>query len=129
MLTDKQLHDMQKSLKKRFYELREEIRLELLDSQQQSYIELAGRVHDLEEESVADMLVDVQLASIDRQIEEIRDIDAALIRIAERSYGICLDCGGDIDMRRLSAYPTAKRCQPCQAQYEKTHMHASRTSL
>lgn len=129
MLTDKQLHDMQHRLKQRFYELRQVIRQELLASGQQSYIELAGKVHDLEEESVADMLVDLQLASIDRQVDEIRDIDAALLRIADHSYGICSDCGTDIDSQRLTVYPTAKRCQPCQAQYEKTHAHARRSSL
>lgn len=103
MLTNKQLHDMQKRLKDRFYELRDEIRDELLDSEQQTHIELAGKVHDLEEESVANMLVDLQLASIDRHVEEIRDIDAALIRIAERSYGLCSDCECEIDIKRLTA--------------------------
>ena len=129
MLTDKQLHDMQKRLKDRFYELRNEIQHELLESDEKTHIELAGKVHDLEEESVANLLVDLQLASIDRHIEEIRDIDAALIRIAERSYGLCSDCESEIDMQRLLAYPTAKRCQPCQTQYEKTHIQPGRASI
>lgn len=129
MLTDKQLHAFKSKLKNRFYELREEVRQELLDAGMQPYIELTGKVHDLEEESVADMLVDLQLATIDRHIEEIRDIDAALIRIAERSYGLCTDCGTLIDEQRLMAYPTAKRCHRCQVQYEKTHAHATQASL
>ena len=129
MLTDKQLHEMQKKLKDRFYALREEIRLELLNSEEQSYIELAGRVHDLEEESVADVLYDLQLANMDRHIEEIRAIDAALMRIADRSYGSCVDCGAEIDMQRLQAYPTAKRCLDCQAMHEKTYAHETMSSL
>ena len=129
MLTDKQLHEMQKKLKDRFYALREEIRLELLNSDEQSYIELAGKVHDLEEESVADVLYDLQLANMDRHIEEIRAIDAALMRIADRSYGSCVDCGAEIDMQRLQAYPTAKRCLDCQAMHEKTYAHETMSSL
>jgi len=129
MLTEKQLHAVQKVLKDRFYALREEVRLELLDSGEQSFIELAGKVHDIEEESVADMLVDLQLASMDRHIEEIRDIDAALIRIAKRSYGTCSDCGDAIDEKRLQAYPTASRCLDCQALHEKTYAHAKQSSL
>lgn len=129
MLTDKELHDMKKRLKDRFYELRNEIRHELLESEEQPYIELAGKVHDIEEESVADLLVDLQLASIDRHIEEIRDIDAALIRIAERSYGICSDCGVDIDAQRLSAYPIAKRCHDCQTRHEKMYVQSGRATI
>lgn len=129
MLTDKQRYEFQKTLKDRFYVLRKEVSQELLKSDEQSYIELAGKVHDREEESVADLLVDLQLASIDRHIEEIRDIDAALISIAERSYGICSDCEDDIDMPRLQAYPTAKRCLTCQERHEKNDVLRGHASL
>ena len=128
MLTNKQLHDLKTKLKDRFYELREEIRLEMINSREQPYIELAGKVHDLEEESVANLLVDLQLADIDRHIEEIRDIDAALIRIAGHNYGVCCDCGVEIDAQRLEAYPTAKRCLACQSRHEKTHAKTGSSS-
>ena len=121
MLTENQIHEIKKKLDARFYELREEIRLELLESDDQTYIDLAGRVHDRAEESVANLLVDLQLASIDRHIQEIRDIDAALMRIAMGSYSQCIDCEDSIAVDRLEAFPTAKRCQPCQAQYERLH--------
>ena len=70
-----------------------------------------------------------QFSSIDRHIEEIRDIDAALIRIADGNYGTCTDCGGTIDPERLKAYPTAKRCHRCQVQYEKTHVQAGHPTM
>ena len=34
--------------------------------------------------------------------------------IADKSYGICNDCGSPIDPRRLVAQPTALRCRECQ---------------
>jgi DnaK suppressor protein len=114
MLKQHQINAFRETLELRFRELREEIRQALLQSDEQSYIELAGRVHDMEEESVADLLVDVSLADIDRHVGEIRDIDAALGRIATGTYGICSDCGEGIEVARLEAYPTAKRCRPCQ---------------
>ena len=129
MLTDKQLSDQKQKLKLRFYELREEIRQELLKSDNEKFNELAGGVHDLEEASVADLLVDIQLASVDRHVEEIRDIDAALIRIASGTYGVCQDCEQDINIQRLQAFPSAKRCPQCQVEYEKTHAHPGRPSL
>ena len=129
MLNERQLNDLKKKLKARFYELREEIRQELLKSDNEKFSELAGSVHDLEEESVADLLFDIQLSSVDRHVEETRDIDAALIRIATGTYGTCSDCDGDIGIDRLNAYPTTKRCRQCQIDYEKMHAHPNRPSL
>jgi DnaK suppressor protein len=114
MLNRDQINAFRENLELRFRELREEIRQALLQSDEQSYIELAGRVHDMEEASVADLLVDVSLADIDRHVEEIRDIDAALGRIATGTYGVSSDCGEGIEVARLEAHPTAKRCRPCQ---------------
>ena len=129
MLTNDQIHDFKKILDDRIFELREEIRLELLESDDQHYIDLAGQVHDRGEASVADLLVDLQLASLDRHTQEIRDIDAALIRIAVGDYGVCVDCEASIKADRLKAYPTAKRCQPCQAGYENLHAGGETPSL
>jgi len=129
MLTGNQNRDFKRKLDDRFYELWEEIRLELLESDDQHYIDLAGRVHDRGEESVADLLVDLQLASIDRHIQEIRDIEAALMHIAAGNYGMCIDCESSIAVDRLKAYPTAMRCQPCQVVYERLHAGRSGPSL
>ena len=121
MLTESQFLEFKMQLKERFCDVREEIRLELLRSDDQHFIDLAGQVHDLEDESVADLLVDLNLAIIDRHVEEIRDIDASLIRIAQGVYGVCIDCRIDIAVERLQVYMTAKRCTPCQSDYERTH--------
>ncbi|HUP09355.1 MAG TPA: TraR/DksA family transcriptional regulator [Caldimonas sp.] len=56
-----------------------------------------------------------------RDQEELIAIDAARSRIAEGSYGECIDCGRAIPFERLRAQPTALRCVPCQAKFEKTH--------
>ena len=45
---------------------------------------------------------------------------AAEERVAAGRYGICIDCGRAIDYERLEAYPSAKRCLPCQQHREKT---------
>lgn len=129
MLSDHDRNYFRQVLKQRYFELREEVRQELLKSDEQHYIDFAERVHDLEDESVADLLVDLELADIDRHIQEIRDIDAALIRLSDGNYGICLECNNEIAMERLKAYPTAKRCIRCQDIYEKTHAHPTRSSL
>ena len=129
MLSEQQKTAFIKQLKQRFMALREEISRELIKSDNEHYIDLAGKVHDLEEASVADLLADLQLATIDRGVNEIRDIDAALLRIAQGSFGICTDCDEPIDLKRLQALPTAKRCQRCQTMYEKTHLPGRHPSI
>jgi DnaK suppressor protein len=121
MPTTKQLSELRAMLVERHLALRELIRQELLSSDEEHYIDLAGQVHDLEEESVADLLIDLGLAVIDMHISEIRDIEAALRRINVGAYGVCVDCDDDIEVARLRAYPTAKRCLPCQENYERNH--------
>jgi RNA polymerase-binding protein DksA len=46
---------------------------------------------------------------------EIRQIEAALKRISEGTYGTCAKCGEAIDPRRLKALPTAATCISCSA--------------
>ncbi len=106
-------------LRARLGTLREEIHQALLRTDSESYGELAGQVHDVEEESLADLLTDVNLADISREVQEARDIEAARDRIAHHTYGTCIDCGDPIGANRLEAYPTARRCLTCQRAYER----------
>lgn len=129
MATTKQLGELKSRLEERHRQLRNEIREELLASDEEHYIDLAGQVHDLEEESVADLLVDLGLAIIDMHINEIRDIEAALRRMHVGAYGVCIECDDDLEIDRLRAFPTAKRCLPCQANYERNHAGNSTPSL
>lgn len=129
MLSESQINGLKKTLDVRFCQVREEIRQELIRSDNESYIDLAGRVHDFEEAAVADILVDLQLASIDRHIHEIREIDSALMRIAGGSYGVCEDCGETIAVGRLTVNPAAKRCYRCQNDFEVAHNGSGGPSL
>jgi DnaK suppressor protein len=128
-LSDQQILELKKKLRKRLEDLREEIREELLQYDNEQYLELAGRVHDNQDESVADLLVDLNLAVIDRHIRETRSIEAALLSMARGIYGLCTDCDAVIDYRRLLACPTARRCRRCQEIYEKNHIQEKHASL
>ena len=44
---------------------------------------------------------------------ELRQIDAALARIAEGTYGECAKCSGDISAVRLQALPATPFCKNC----------------
>ncbi len=119
----------EKLLRARLATLRAEIRNALLRSDSEAYSQVAGQVHDIEEEALADLLVDVNLAEIGREVAEVRDIDAALGRILTSRYGVCVECGAEIADERLQAYPTAKRCFECQQAYDRTRLSAPTPSL
>ncbi len=120
---------LKQSLEKRRQLLLEEIRDELAGSGERHYIDLAGRVTDLGDESVADMLADLDAAMVDRQVIEVRAIEATLSRLAAGDFGACVDCGADIPLERLRAYPTAERCISCQSLHELTYAHEGHPSL
>ncbi len=117
-LTDADIDHFRERLNRRREELRWLIHDALIASKREDYIELAGSVHDAGEESVAELLADMSLSTLDREVEELKDVESALQRIADGVYGRCTDCGDAIDGARLNAYLTAKRCQPCQTRYE-----------
>ena len=120
---------LQRTLRQRFAALAEEVRQDLLKSDDDRAAMLADRVRDVGDESMADLIVDLDLADTDRDLQELKDVEAALTRMHLGTFGTCLDCGGPIRVERLAAYPTAKRCQPCQAMHEKTYAQQGRASL
>lgn len=54
------------------------------------------------------------MARRDRIRKRMQAVAAALSRIDEGIYGECLDCGDDIDLRRLEARPETFLCLGCQ---------------
>lgn len=129
-LSQSQLSKLKKNLDTNYRSLLEEVRDELEKTEEQQYVELIGRVPaDTGDEAIGDALADLNLAIIDRHIHEIRDIEAAMVRIKEGSFGTCVDCGDEIGFERLLAYPTAKRCLVCQQQREKLYAHEGTPKL
>lgn len=121
-LTKPQIDELKEMLQERRRKLRAEIMEVLARTGEHPYGELAG-TPEVGDASVADLLIDLDNAMVHRDIEEIREIEAATERMARGEYGNCIDCSLAIDFERLQAFPAAKRCLPCQGQYEKTHAH------
>lgn len=68
------------------------------------------------EEQAADLEGQDAIGGIEEAaLAEIVQIEEALKRIADGSYGVCTQCGDDIAPRRLAAQPTATRCIKCAA--------------
>ena len=121
-----------KSFKQRLQREREQLRAAINTdahaSDNKNFDNMAGAgggARDPGDDSVAMQLSDLAISSMEKQGSRLREIENALKRIDEGSYGECLDCGGDIPRARLEAYPTARRCTQCQSRRENLYSDAT----
>lgn len=75
-------------------------------------------VKDSVDLSVLDLNKEIALRLGERSSQVVADIDQALLRIKEGTYGICARCGEPINERRLEALPIARYDAACQAAIE-----------
>ncbi len=57
------------------------------------------------------------LSNTDREV--LQKVDEALQRITRATYGTCIECGDEIEKKRLEAVPWASHCVTCQEKLEK----------
>lgn len=119
MTSRQQTTRIKQRLLNRSAELRSDIQRELRKYDNETYGRIADRVADPAEQSVADLVSDTNLAEIDRDVAEFRDIEAALLRLAHGDYGNCVDCEEPIKPDRLESSPEVARCLRCQQAYER----------
>lgn len=102
------LAHFEKKLRDREAQLREEVRESRERARREPFSRLASEAPDQEDASLAQVVVDLNSADIERDMRELQEIEEALGRIAAGTYGICLRCGEPIDRERLEAAPAAK---------------------
>ena len=128
-LTPQQTQELQATVEQRRAALRAEVDRGLHKVREDRLRDMAGASPDPGDESVASLISDLDQAETSRDLSELRTVDAAHSRIEDGSYGVCIDCGQDIDFQRLRVNPGAERCIHCQTQYEKTHASPSGSTL
>lgn len=119
--TEDQLAQLKTALHERYLALQEGVQNELAhtndirDSERSEYLD--------------DTPDDIDTALIDRQINEMRELEMSMEYLNELEFGDCIDCGNEIGFERLLAYPSAQRCIECQSKYEKAFPQESSSSL
>lgn len=73
---------------------------------------------DAGDRGMIDTLEDLDIAVADLQRQKLTRMDEALARLEEGRYGICEDCGVEIDEARLAVAPYAPCCVSCQTRRE-----------
>lgn len=82
------------------------------------YAEVTGAVHTLSDESFAELTAALSQMNYAKATDELREVEAAMARLRDGSYGSCADCGQRISYARLQVAPESRRCAACQAKAE-----------
>ncbi len=122
-LTERERNELRDRLQNRRGALRAEIQRELAKSDDPRVTGFMNHFTETEAWVLADILADLDVQTVTRDVAELSEVEAALVRMDDGSYGTCVDCGEPIGRPRLNAQPTAERCIACQ---EKVEQRAAR---
>jgi len=95
---------------------------EVLETKQAELTQVLRNREGIAIEKSPDALDEVQNAAerelairnLDRESNLLRNVRAALARIDEGTFGVCMHCEEDISIKRLNAVPWAPYCIQCQ---------------
>lgn len=95
---------------------------EILEAKQAELAQVLRKREGIAIEKSPDALDEVQHAAerelairnLDRESQLLRQVKAALQRMEDGTYGICLHCEEEISIKRLHAVPWAAYCIKCQ---------------
>lgn len=128
-MDERQTEELRRMIDERRRALLAEVQDGTARVREDSFEDLAGAAPDAGDESVATLIGDIDHADVSRDMAELRALEAAKGRMDDGSYGVCVDCGGEIEYARLKAAPAAPRCIRCQTLHEKTFASPTGSSL
>lgn len=128
-LDSHKLAELRRTLEQRAQALRAELRQTAEKSGVERTDLLRDDVRDNGDDSFLDLITDVNLADVERDLTELRLVSAALERMNTGEYGSCEDCGREISLARLEVQPFATRCIRCQERYEQLSNQSRTPSL
>src|ERR1700722_17252014 len=68
---------------------------------------------------------ELAIRNLDRESNLLRNVRAALARMDEGTFGVCMHCEEDISIKRLNAVPWAPYCIQCQEIADRSHEEGS----
>lgn len=117
-LTDSQRIELTQMLEEALDALGGDIESERHEARENVAARRDSGVQDRGEESFAGSLVAVDRALLRQHEAERREVQAALVRVQDGSYGDCVECGEAVGLERLRIAPAAGRCVRCQERAE-----------
>ena len=116
MVRGKALTDLRARLEKERESLVGDI--ETLDSENQTLPDDSGVGNHLADDASDVVSRDINLALRGNSQDLLAQVEAALQRVDDGTYGTCARCGKEINPERLEALPYATYCITCQSEIE-----------
>ncbi len=110
-----QYEDLRRALEQQ----REQLQAELAEINSQTNSGMGYRNHQADDGTIAFEQA-ANLAVRQNAERLLYQIERALTRMEEGTYGICRECGGEIDPARLRAIPYTRYCMDCARRHEET---------
>ncbi len=118
-MPDDRTRRMKKLLLDRKRKMWNDLRDELFRKFGKEYNEQFDIPHDIEELALLDIIEDTGLAVADIRRKELEDMDTALRKLEDGTYGLCDSCAEPIDEERLKVMPYVPACVKCRSVEEK----------
>jgi DnaK suppressor protein len=116
MIRQKTFADIRKRLEEERASLRDQIEALGVDNQNQQ--DDYGVGNHMADDATEVFTRERNIALRNNAQELLGQVEAALRRLDEGSYGVCARCGREIATERLEALPSATLCITCQAEVE-----------
>lgn len=121
-LSKSQFDELKRAIDERHAALTVEIRADSARVRDDSPATSTGAL-DRADVAATGQIVDMDNAELQRDLNELRELEAALARMDAGSFAQCIDCHEEIEYARLRAQPMASRCLACQQRFEDSHAH------
>ena len=117
-----------KMIKEMLLKKREELVLEIGRRSKASTESAAQDIGDILDSVSEERTRELDLILTDREKRKLAQIDDAIDRIEESTYGLCEECGVKIPRARLKVLPFAKYCVECQEKNEREEKYTREES-
>lgn len=113
-----------KSIKDMLLKMREDLVKEIARRSKASSEGTVPDIGDILDSVSEERSRELEMILTDREKRKLKQIDDALDRIEENTYGLCEECGVKIPKPRLKVMPFARFCVDCQEKSEREERYA-----
>jgi DnaK suppressor protein len=108
-----------KPIKEMLLKMREELVREIARRSRETAVRGVSDIGDILDSVSEERTRELDMILTDREKQKLKQIDDALDRIEENTYGLCEECGVKIPRARLKVVPFAKYCVECKEAIER----------
>ena len=108
-----------KPMREMLLKMREELVREIARRSRETAVSGVSDIGDILDSVSEERTRELDMILTDREKQKLKQIDDALDRIEESTYGLCEECGVKIPRARLKVVPFAKYCVECKEAIER----------